>query len=68
MFEKLHEVRAIAKKLLVFKILLSLLFSVLAYSESAEINAPQGALRVFLDCDRCDKDFVRRQIPYVNYV
>ena len=68
MLEKLHEIQTLAKQLFVFKILLSLFFSVLAYSESAEIQDSQRALRVFLDCDRCDKDFVRRQIPYVNYV
>ena len=27
-----------------------------------------GALRVFLDCDRCDFDFLRREITWVNWV
>ncbi len=27
-----------------------------------------GPLRVFLDCGRCDFDFVRREIPFVDYV
>jgi len=26
-----------------------------------------GALKVFMDC-RCDMDYIRQQIPYVNYV
>lgn len=29
---------------------------------------PQEALRVFLDCQRCDFDYFRRQVPWVNYV
>ncbi len=28
----------------------------------------QGALKVFIDCHHCDMDFIRQQIPYVNYV
>lgn len=27
-----------------------------------------AAIKVFLDCHRCDDDFIRREIPYVNYV
>ena len=27
-----------------------------------------GALRVFLDCFRCDDDYLRREITFVNYV
>jgi len=29
---------------------------------------PNGALRVFLDCQRCDFDFLRREITFINYV
>ena len=28
----------------------------------------EEALRVFLDCERCDFDFLRREVVYVNYV
>lgn len=37
---------------------------------SAQPNASPkpGALRVFLDCNRCDFDYLRREIPFVNYV
>ncbi|MEA1886787.1 MAG: hypothetical protein U9N72_06235 [Bacteroidota bacterium] len=28
----------------------------------------QNAVRVFIDCFRCDMDYIRREIPYVNYV
>jgi len=39
--------------------------------EQAQDPAPEqanGALRVFLDCDRCDFDFLRREITWVNWV
>ncbi len=28
----------------------------------------EEALHVFLDCDRCDFDFLRREVVYINYV
>jgi len=30
--------------------------------------AAQQALTVFLDCNRCDDDYIRREITFVNYV
>ena len=39
--------------------------------EQTQDPAPQqvtGALRVFLDCDRCDFDYLRREITWVNWV
>ena len=54
--------------------------SVLAYLIiilSSEMNAQEGtsadtlrqnAVRVFIDCWRCDMDYIRREIPYINYV
>ena len=35
-----------------------------------EASTPSGddALRVFLDCGSCDRDFLRREILFVNYV
>ena len=38
-----------------------------AESSAAEASGVQ-ALRVFLDCDRCDFDFLRREVVHVNYV
>ena len=37
---------------------------------TAQPETPNGAeaLRVFLDCGRCDDDYLRREITYVNYV
>lgn len=34
----------------------------------AEEAARNDALRVFLDCNNCDFDYLRREIPFVNYV
>jgi len=28
----------------------------------------QNAIRVFIDCARCDMNYIREEIPYVNYV
>ena len=50
-------------------------FAVMA-SAGAELTAqdpaigptPAGAVRVFLDCDFCDFDFVRTEMPWVAYV
>lgn len=28
----------------------------------------EDAVRVFIDCDRCDINYIRQEIPYVNYV
>jgi hypothetical protein len=27
-----------------------------------------GAVKVFLDCDDCDMNYIRKEIPYINYV
>ena len=42
----------------------------LAAAAPARAQAPEnhGPLRVFLDCGRCDFDYVRREIPFVDYV
>lgn len=31
-------------------------------------NKRDEAVKVFIDCERCDMDHNRRKIPYVNYV
>jgi len=51
-------------------VLISLfLFSSLAYSQDAQNGSlREAAIKVFLDCHRCDNDFIKREIPYVNYV
>jgi hypothetical protein len=28
----------------------------------------KNAIRLFLDCHRCDMDYMRKEIPYINYV
>ncbi|MBA7534689.1 hypothetical protein ES705_26938 [subsurface metagenome] len=27
-----------------------------------------NAVRIFIDCDRCDMNYIREEIPYINYV
>ncbi len=48
---------------------------VLGYNLKAQTTPPTGednlrskALKVFIDCRYCDMDYIREQIPYVNYV
>ncbi|HER10224.1 MAG TPA: hypothetical protein ENO20_15065 [Bacteroides sp.] len=33
-----------------------------------ETTDREHAVRVFIDCDHCDMNYIREQIPYVNYV
>ena len=35
---------------------------------SDSLDARKQAPRIFLDCNSCDKDYVRTEIPFVNYV
>jgi len=36
--------------------------------EKGGITGRESAVKVFIDCDRCDINYIREQIPYVNYV
>jgi len=36
--------------------------------ENKTQNTRDEAVQVFIDCERCDMDHIRREIPYVNYV
>jgi hypothetical protein len=47
---------------------LALAFVPGAASAQTDRPAPADQLRVFLDCDRCDFDYLRREIPFVSYV
>jgi hypothetical protein len=39
-----------------------------ALAQPAEESGPRAALLVFLDCNYCDFDYLRREIPFVSYV
>lgn len=45
-----------------------ILFPVPLSSQDSSANLRDAALKVYVDCQRCDIDFVRREIPYINYV
>jgi hypothetical protein len=36
--------------------------------EPDTVSLRKDAVRFFLDCRRCDEDYIRKEIPYVNYV
>jgi len=48
---------------------LSVLFQLQAQEQDSN-QAPQreDAVRIFIDCQRCDMNYIREEIPYVNYV
>jgi len=40
-----------------------------AQEDGTQVNpVREKAVKVFIDCHRCDMDYIREQIPYVNYV
>ena len=46
-------------------------FAPLSYAEDEDVDIDElkkSAPRVFLDCRRCDHDYIRTEIPFVNYV
>jgi hypothetical protein len=36
--------------------------------DSTDVAQRVDAVRIFIDCQRCDMNFIREEIPYVNYV
>jgi len=49
---------------------LTLLNLVSSPQDTTEVvnNLRKDAIKLFIDCDRCDMNHIRREIPYVNYV
>ena len=56
----------------IWMILLLIVFHApVANSQEAPVSDSvkrEQAVRIFIDCHRCDMDYIRREIPYVNYV
>lgn len=51
--------------------LLMLISSPNSLSQTSSSDADttrRGAVKLFLDCDDCDMNFIRKEIPYINYV
>ena len=45
--------------------------TVLSYPKDGQFDIDElkkDAPRVFLDCRRCDRDYIRTEIPFVNFV
>lgn len=51
---------------LALAVLPALLF--LPAGSAAQANRPQRPMRVYVDCQRCDFDYLREQVPSVDYV
>lgn len=46
-----------------------LLFLISPFNVQAQKNnTTEETIRLFLDCQRCDRSYIRQEIPYVNYV
>ena len=57
------------KKLLLIPLFLLLVFSIHAQEqEEPSDSLRKNAVRLFIDCEYCDMNHIRREIPYVNYV
>jgi len=58
-------------KILVLLSLILLFRPKTVWAQSAEAESPatmKQALRVYVDCNSCDRDYIRKEIPFVNYV
>lgn len=52
-----------------FFLLLSVSFSLFGQEVETDSSVQrENGLRIFIDCARCDMNFIRDEIPYVNYV
>ena len=69
MFRRSADITPRQQRLVVALLLLVLPLPAMGQQPQAEQPANGAdALRIFLDCDFCDFDFLRREITYVNYV
>lgn len=55
-------------KKLIYPILLLCFLSSHAQTEIQTDSLRKDAVKLFVDCDFCDMNYIRREIPYVNYV
>ncbi len=56
-------------RLFLFYITITLFLTRLAYSQQLETDSLRmNAVKLFIDCEYCDMNHIRREIPYVNYV
>lgn len=56
------------KKVFSLFIFLSALFTSNAQEATNNDSLRQDAVKLFIDCSYCDMNYIRQQIPYVNYV
>ena len=58
-------------KTIMLIVLINFLFYHFGFTQTAPVDSQkmmQKALRVYMDCDICDMDYIRTEISYVNYV
>lgn len=57
-----------SKKTRTISVLLFLLFNINSFSQTDNGSLRNNALKIYLDCERCDIDYMKREISFVNYV
>jgi hypothetical protein len=56
------------KELLLVVSVLNFFFTVISYCQNQQVLIKEDAPNVFIDCNYCDVNFIKEQIPIVNYV
>ena len=56
------------KFLLIFLLLSAFSFSLTLSGQETADTSRRAAVKIFLDCQDCDMNYTRQQIPYINYV
>ena len=57
------------RKLLLLPLFLLFIFSIQAQEQEEQSDSlRKNAVKIFIDCEYCDMNHIRREIPYVNYV
>jgi uncharacterized C2H2 Zn-finger protein len=56
------------KKLFIPILILLTTFFTNAQEQEKTDSLRKDAVKIFIDCERCDMNHIRREIPYVNYV
>jgi hypothetical protein len=54
--------------LIIFTIFLCTLKATSQENENLSDTLRKGAVKIFIDCFNCDMNYIRQEIPYVNYV
>jgi hypothetical protein len=60
--------RKIKTRITILTLLISIFYQVKTGAQQSADTIRKGAVKVFIDCNSCDMNYTRQEIPYVNYV